>query len=357
MLKFVAVRPRRHSRPRAAGATTTRGEAAVRVQVSSRAPSHRSQFVDQLQGDDSGGGAPRDIDFTFSENLADLHDTDVVLLTAVTPVIGDRRDPEQLQVRNASRFVRSLRRHNVALVRALYAEAAHSVQNPTRAEEILNRATTSFIAMDPFMAVPDPRAVTVIEHSHFRERFLGHPLAQVVPGRLVFLSMGGVDPSYEAPLKVFGIADLPGCTLHVVGKVPRALTASFERTLTRHSTRVSLIDGDLSDSARLMELTQAEIVVVAAPDTYESMRVILLALSLDRPVLVEETPLTRAIADEVGGGWVRLHDGRLTAEGLELALQQIRSAPPVGRPKLDARNPNTIAAQYVSVLKAAAASR
>lgn len=329
----------------------------VRVLVSSRAPSHILKYVDQLIGDNSAGGAPGGVELEFRADPTRPTDVDVVHVPSTSAVIGDSRTSEREQVRRARRLAKILKRRRVALVRTLPQDAAGVDRSAPAAEAILDQATTSYIAFSTAVTAPHDRAVIVIPHSHLRHRFLGYPQAAPISGRLLIVSSGALLRSYEPTLKVYAFADLPGCTLRIVGMVPTALEDSFARTLSRHAATISLCDDVLSDGARILEITRSELVVIAAPDNDESVSTIMLALSLDRPVLVESTPATRQLADEVGHDWVRLHNGALTPATLEAAIRSLREAPVIGQPNLTARDPNVIARWYADAFSAASASR
>lgn len=340
-------------RPRATRAHTD----ALRVVVSSRPPAHAVGYVDQLVGDDSAGGAPGGLDLEFREDPLAASSPDVAHLTSTTAIIGDLRTPASERIWRAKRFVKSIKRRRIVLVRTVFEdEGAHGLA-PSPTDPILDEVTTAFITLTPTTATAGNRAATVIPHSHLRARFLGYPRAQPQPGRLLFLSAGVIPAAYEGPLKVFAVADLPGCTLRIVGRAPASLANSFARTVSRSPSRISVREGAISDAARVVEVTSAELVVVASPFSYETVSTIMLALSLDRPVLVEATPATRSLADEVGGGWVRTHEGPLTATALEAAVHDLQARPPTGRPNLEAREPNAVAAQYAAVYRGAAGWR
>ena len=272
-------------------------------------------------------------------------------------MIGDRGLPEREQIRRVRRFTKRLQRRRIALVRSLRSDDVDEHRTMSRAEALLDRATSTFIAENNTIAGVSEHGATVIRHSHLRDRFLGYPKRDVVPGRLLFMAPDVFPKSYEGPLKVYAIADLPGSTLRVVGRAPRELADSFARTHARNPLTISLRDEALSDAARVEEVTLSEMVIVASPDSYETLGVILLALSLDRPVLVEETPTTTQLADEVGRAWLRLHKGPLTAAILEEAVEGLRNDPPSGHPDLGAREPNAIADEYAAAFRIAAASR
>lgn len=290
----------------------------------------------------------------FRDTFHGAPDADVIVLTSDSAVVGDRRVPKSERVRRARQFTRALKSRGIALVRTAADEG--TPRPVTDVEAILHQATNAYLTTSPAVATPGGAPSTVVAHSHFRGRFLGFPRADTVTGRLLFLSPNVLPAAYEPPLKVFSAAAPAGWTLRVVGRIPQALSSSFARTISRNPATVSLRSELMSDASLVEEVSQAELVAVADPRSQESTSVVLLALSLDRPVLVEDTPAMRALAAEVGSTWVRLHHGPLTVTTLERELARMREAPPAGTPDLDARDPNSIAAQYATALRAAAAS-
>ncbi|GAA3906746.1 hypothetical protein GCM10022382_11940 [Microbacterium invictum] len=319
--------------------------------MTSRPPRHRLDYVDQLVGDDSAGEAPAGVVREFGTDPSRARDVDVVHLTDVAKAIGTRRTSEHERTRRAKRFVKLLRRQRIALVRTVRAEEVGRA--PSRAEVIIDQAAASLVSLTATTSSTG-HATVIIAHSHLRDRFLGFPRAESVPGRILITAHDELPAAYEAVVKVFAASDLPEWTLRIAGAVPAELEDSYTRTLADHTGAFSLRDEALSDAARVEEISQAELVVVAAPESNESQSIILLALSLDRAVLVEDTAAMRTLADEVGSEWVRRHPGALTADALETALLALRSSPPADRPNLDAREPNAISAQYTAVFRAAA---
>ena len=67
------------------------------------------------------------------------------------------------------------------------------------------------------------------------------------------------------------------------------------------------------------EILESELVVLPFVEMTNSSSMIL-ALSLDRPVLVPRLPVTEELAAEVGPGWVLIYDGELDAAALAGAL-------------------------------------
>lgn len=344
MFSVPLLRPRKRPVAGADGAPPT-------VFVTSRPPRHRLDYVDQLVGDDSAGEAPTGVVREYGTNPARAHDVDVVHLTDITHAIGGGLTSQYERARRAKRLVTLLRRQGTALVRSVQPDEAGRA--PSRAEAILDRAVASFIALTPSTSATGHEAV-VIAHSHLRARFLGFPREQAHAGRILITAHTTFGPAYEAVIKVFSAIEPGDWTLRIAGDVPEPLAESFSRTLGDHADTMSLRDEALSDAASVEEIGRAEIVLVTAPDSFEGQSLILWALSLDRPVLVDDSPATRSLADEVGQRWVHRYPAPLTAAKLEDALRGFRTDPPVGRPNLDAREPNEISAQYSAVFRATA---
>lgn len=331
------------------------GDAGVpRVLVTSRPPRHRLGYVDQLVGDDSGGDAPRGVEREYDTNPFHIQRVDVVYLTDLTKAIGTSRTSERERTRRAKKLVGLLRRQGVALVRSVHPDEAH--RPPSRAETILDQAAVGFVALTATRSATGIEP-TVVPHSHLRARFMGFPHEEIQPGRVLITGLNVLPDAYEAPVKVFAAAGLRGWTLRIAGGISEELKDSYARTLGDHPDSISLRDDLLSDASSVMEISRAEAVLVVTPDDYESQSIILLGLSLDRPVIVEDTPTTRSLAAEVGDTWVRRHSGPLTADSLEAVLRSLRAAPPVGHPNLSAREPNAISAQYIAMFRAAAERR
>jgi hypothetical protein len=99
-------------------------------------------------------------------------------------------------------------------------------------------------------------------------------------------------------------------------------------------------------------VTEAELVVLPYRDVHNSGAA-LLALSLDRPVLVPDNEVTAELAAEVGPGWVHRYDGELTAETLRRALSAVREERRAPRPDLSGREWDGAAAAHVAVYRQA----
>ncbi len=274
--------------------------------------------------------------------------TDVVHLHRLNPLLGPRvSGPKRVLIVAAVAVL--LKRHRIALVRTV-----HGARSPglvaTLSNWILDRVTTSFVALDGTTSVPRGRAVTIIPHGHHRDRFIGYPRAEQVPDRVLCIAPVPPGRDLEGPLQ--DLTSPSGLPLRVVGEASIELSGLTGQAAgaTEAGTRVERV----SDGALVAEMSAAGLVVVPRVTELEDISLLLLALSVDRPVLVPDTEMTRRLSDEVGAAWVHRYAGELTAESLDAARQALRAKPAAGRPNLDGRDPGDTAARYAEVFRAAA---
>lgn len=211
--------------------------------------------------------------------------------------------------------------------------------------------TTGTVVLQPSPVPPPGRFVVQIPHGHYRPWFAGLPSATRVEGRLLFFGQirgyKGVPELLEAFAAVGAGASLVVCGQPQDGALARDLTDRAAR-----DPRVSLRLGHVADADLSVEVGRAQLVVLPYKEMHNSGAV-LLALSLDRPVLVPRSGHSRALAQEVGAGWVLEYDGPLTAEVLRSALAQARSAVRSERPDLDGREWGGIGDAHAEVYRRA----
>jgi len=130
----------------------------------------------------------------------------------------------------------------------------------------------------------------------------------------------------------------------VVGQPTPGWRAVVERAC-KLDHRISAVLDFVPDDVLAQEICEAELVVLPFREMYNSAT-ILLALSLDRPVLAPRTPANELLNDEVGPAWIHLYDGELTAAGLVTALHQVRAIPRQQRPRLSQRDWETVGRRH-----------
>lgn len=247
------------------------------------------------------------------------------------------------------------------LTRTPWVRTVHNLELPTglgRREVLLlrwaERRTVLRVRLNPCTPVRAP-AVTV-PHGHYRDWFAPQPGSEPVPGRITFAGLVRRYKGVEDLLRAFATTarEHPGLTLRVAGAPSSPELAAGVRDLAAADPRVSLRLGFLDDHQLVHELTSAELVVFPAPLMHNSGGV-LAALSLDRPVLVVDNEVNRALGEETGPGWVLRYPGELTGARLVQALEQVRAGGRSATPDLSAREWDAAGRAHLAAFRTAVA--
>ncbi|GMA86209.1 hypothetical protein GCM10025868_14590 [Angustibacter aerolatus] len=121
-----------------------------------------------------------------------------------------------------------------------------------------------------------------------------------------------------------------------MGSRPDAALREQVQQAAGHDHRVTTALAHADDAEVVREVGAAELVVLPYRDMGNSGAA-LLALSLDRPVLLPANAVTRALAAEVGADWVLTYPGDLTPQVLQDAAARAAARRPGSRPDLSAR--------------------
>ncbi|MBW9206902.1 glycosyl transferase [Mumia sp. zg.B17] len=245
-----------------------------------------------------------------------------------------------------------------AVVQTLHNHRPHEDRGPV--ERVLLRAirarTDWWILINTVDAAPRPGRATTILHGHYRDWFAGCPRPPRSPGRLAYVGMIREYKNVPALLAVFSQVDDDSLSLVVAGQ-PRTddLTSALSRAAARDG-RVRLDLAYVDDDTLARTVSEAELVVLP----YTEMRnsgAALLALSLDRPVLVPRGTENDALAAEVGEDWVLRYDGPLTREVITAAVDVVRGPRAADRPMLDGRDWKTAGHLHREAFRAALTRR
>lgn len=245
-----------------------------------------------------------------------------------------------------------------ALVRTMHNLRPHEPP-PRPARWILalfDRWTTQTIDLTTVTVGALDGPATVIPHGDYTGWFAGHDPVDQVPGRMVFV--GIIRPYKRVPdlLAAFSAMRDPDLSLRVVGRPGTPDLAAQIRAAAAGDGRIELALGHADDRQLVDEVTGAEVVVLPYRDMVNSGAA-LLALSLNRPVIVPESATTIELAREVGPGWVVMVGSDLTAQTLADALGRLRAqaGSRTAKPDLERRGWSRIGAQHAQVYRAALA--
>jgi beta-1,4-mannosyltransferase len=240
-----------------------------------------------------------------------------------------------------------------AVVRTKHNLSAHDGVSPAEQRLLarLDRRTRSWIRLNPFTDVPSDGSAHLIPHGDYRSWY---PVSTAGrrPGRL--LSAGLVRPykGVEELLGAFSDLRREDAQLRIAGNAPDPALAASVRGLAAAAARVSIDLRHVDDQALADEIAAAQLVVLPYRAVHNSGAA-LLALSLERPVLIPGNDATRWLQEEVGAEWVITYDGELTSAVLDAALAATAEAP-TGRPRFRDRDWPRVAAMHLAVYAAAA---
>lgn len=247
----------------------------------------------------------------------------------------------------------------LTLTRTPVVRTVHNVGLPTdanRAQHALlrwfDRLTTHRIVLNDRTECPSPS--TTIPHGHYRDWYTG-PRSAVVAGRLQYVGLVRRYKGVEGLVEAFRSVPDDTLSLEVAGAASSPELAATITSLADGDPRITLRFTFLSDDELVAAVTAAELVVLPYRFMHNSGTV-LAALSLDRPVLVPDTPVNADLAAEVGPGWVHTFTGDLTDEALVTALSAAREER-AASPDLGAREWAEAGEAHLAVYRAALSRR
>jgi beta-1,4-mannosyltransferase len=298
-------------------------------------PDGTTRFVNQVVE-----GAPPQVSFTFFSWKAALFGRyDVFHVHWPELLIREKRPAKAFLRRRAlSALLLRTRLQRIPIVRTVHNlrphESGEAAEN--RSLDALDARTDLFIRLNPTTPVhPESKAITIL-HGHYRDRFHADPAPATVPGRALYFGLIRPYKGIETLLSVFQSTVDPDLQLRIVGRPSSGLDAvitAAQSADSRISSRLEFV----ADDVLVDEVCQAELVVLPYREMHNS-GALLVALSLNRPVLVPHSSSNAALAVEAGPGWVHLYDGELSREILETTMAAVRSRGHAGPPRLEGRD-------------------
>lgn len=188
-----------------------------------------------------------------------------------------------------------------------------------------------------------------ILHGDYKDWFGHYEKKDSRPGW--FCCVGMLRPYKGIEQLIDAFTNTPGADLRlIIAGQPN--TSNYGETLRKKASldsRIVLIFRFLDDEEIVGVITQSQAVILPYKTMYNS-GVSLLALSLDRPVILPESESSLALAEEVGSGWVLPFKGDFTADAFGEALATTVS-PPSFSPDLRARDWHSIGFRHAAIYR------
>jgi beta-1,4-mannosyltransferase len=188
---------------------------------------------------------------------------------------------------------------------------------------------------------------------HYKDWYSVNDVPNPSLGKLVTFGLVRPFKGVERLLREFVKLKSAGYTLTVAGRCETKQVAESVRLAADGDPRIDLILEHIPDDALAKLIGSAEMVILP----YESMlnsSALLLALSLNRPVVVPRSNVSEAIAREVGQEWIVTYEGQLTAHKLNDALLAVRMGRRSFPPNLSERDWPKLGAQITAAYLEAA---
>jgi glycosyltransferase involved in cell wall biosynthesis len=198
----------------------------------------------------------------------------------------------------------------------------------------IDAATALDIALNDVTPPRDGLPQTTIPHGHYRDWFAEHPSPQPVAGRVAYVGLIRRYKGVEDLVDAFKGWDRPTASLHIAGRPSSPELLDGLRSAAASDDRISIDPRFLDDADFATAIRSAELIVLPYRHMHNSGTA-LAALSLDRPVLVPDNAVNRALAEECGPGWVHLFRDAITAADIERAWNDSRER--TGVPDLSRR--------------------
>ncbi len=241
-------------------------------------------------------------------------------------------------------------------MRTLHNLAPHESGGSTETRLLgrLDGRTDLWILLNDAHPVTAARRV-LIPHGHYRGRYPDLVGAVQQPGRLLYFGLIRPYKGVDALLAAFTALADPSLTLRLVGR-PIAGWREPVEAACRRDPRITARLEFVADAVLAEEVRRAELVVLPFRSMVNS-GTILVALSLDRPVLVPRTPANELLAQEVGSGWIHVFEGPIRADHLRETVDAVRASPPASPPRLDGRDWASIGQRHLEAYQLALGRR
>lgn len=220
---------------------------------------------------------------------------------------------------------------------------------------LLERHTDVFIRLNDSTPAPPGRLFLTIPHGHYRSWFESFARPSQVPGRISYFGMIRRYKCVEDLVSAFhAIEDAtPDLSLTVRGMPSTQALVDQLTSCAEGDPRIAFRFEFLSDAHLVATAAEAELIVLPYREMHNSGSA-LVALSLDRPVLVQDNEVNRRLSKEMGPGWVHLYRGDLTGEHVVGAILAAR-LPRSTRPNLSGREWSGAAASHAEAFRRARA--
>ncbi len=217
----------------------------------------------------------------------------------------------------------SMRLRGIKLVRTAHNLVPHERHRGLRglAIRLTERWTDAVIRLNEHTGLADEAATITIAHGHYRDWLAPHRVEVTpVPRRVLYFGLIRAYKGLEDLLEVMASDPDADLELRIVGSPQDEVIAARVRAAAAVDPRVTCELTYVDDATLAREVLSSAVVVLPYRAMHNS-GALLLALSLDRPVLAPANAVTDDLAAEVGPSWVQRFSPALTMPDLLRSLE------------------------------------
>lgn len=252
-------------------------------------------------------------------------------------------------------FLLRIRIQRKAVVRTVHNLNPH--ESGSKLEQLVlkqvDKQTTLWIVLNRSTPTPSSAPTVTIQHGHYRDWYQEPSIDDIEPGRLLAFGLirayKGIDNLIEAFRETRGNA----FSLHICGRADSTETKTSLENFSHGDSRINLTLDFLPDDELSHEIASAEFIVLPYREIHNS-GVALLALSMNRPIIVRRSASTELLEQEFGTEWVYLFDGELSGSTLTAAVDTLRAITRNSRVNMANREWSLLATQLADAYDRAA---
>ncbi|GGO66950.1 GDP-mannose:glycolipid 4-beta-D-mannosyltransferase [Microbacterium nanhaiense] len=235
-------------------------------------------------------------------------------------------------------FLARIRLQKKAIVRTVHNVEPHEPGSriESRVLAALDRQTDVRIVLNEATPNPLGTPTVLVPHGHYRDWYDEPSSDRIVSGNLLTFGFIRAYKGVDDLLSAFRETMDQSLTLTIAGRADSHQTSNFIEEQAALDSRISLDLRFIPDNELASHIARAEVVILPYREVHNSGAA-LLALSMNRPVLMRRSDSTLLLQAEFGAEWVILFDGILTHEVIERTVSAIRATPRSPRADMSSR--------------------
>ncbi|MCT2085763.1 glycosyltransferase [Microbacterium enclense] len=258
-------------------------------------------------------------------------------------------------------WMQVLRWRRTAVVWTIHNLATHEDPGAGAARELarLERRVDRYVVLNPAVDIALAAPADIIPHGHYRSLIPDEVRTERRGKRVLYFGFIREYKNVPALVRAFGASELhrEGVDLRLVGRPhSHALAQAVGSAVADSAGGVSARLEAVPDRDLYQEIADSSVVVLPYADLYNS-GVLVMALSMERPVIVPRTPATEYYREQFGSDWVFLYEPPLAPDVLSEIVHRALHVSVRGYLDLARLDWSALAASYVDTYRRALQAR